>query len=107
VALLTVRDIAPLRWTGRVGSSGGINRGGQAEHLLIWGDDIGITNLSCDSDGFDGVPDTEHRPDRRRLASMLKQFLTTFEEFPPARKAATFTIDQAVEKLQTALTSGR
>jgi arylsulfatase len=43
------------------------------------------------------------------LASMalVKQFLATFEEFPPAQRAATFTIDQAVEKLETALSSGR
>ena len=24
--------------------------------LVIWGDDIGITNLSCYSDGLDGLP---------------------------------------------------
>jgi hypothetical protein len=34
--------------------------------LVIWGDDIGISNLSCYSDGPDGVPDAQHRPHRRR-----------------------------------------
>ena len=33
--------------------------------LVIWGDDIGITNLSCYSDGIDGLPHPEHRPSRR------------------------------------------
>ena len=35
------------------------------------------------------------------------QFLETFKEFPPAQAAASFTIDQAVEKLQTALAEGQ
>ena len=34
--------------------------------LVIWGDDIGITNLSCYSDGLMGYRTPEHRPDRRR-----------------------------------------
>jgi arylsulfatase len=33
------------------------------------------------------------------------RFLATFEEFPPRQKAASFSIDQAVEKLQRALAS--
>ena len=33
--------------------------------------------------------------------------LKTFQEFPPRQKAATFTIDQAVAKLEAALTEGR
>jgi arylsulfatase A-like enzyme len=42
------------------------------------------------------------------LASMalVKQFLATFVDFPPAQKAASFTIDQAVEKLEAILSSG-
>ena len=35
------------------------------------------------------------------------QFLATFEEFPPRQKAASFTIDQVVAKLEAVLTSGR
>ena len=30
----------------------------------------------------------------------MTEFLQTFEEFPPRQKAASFTIDQAVEKLR-------
>jgi hypothetical protein len=37
----------------------------------------------------------------------MTQFLATFREFPPRQKAASFTIDQAVAKLENALTSGR
>ncbi len=37
----------------------------------------------------------------------MTQFLQTFEEFPPAQKAASFTIDQVVAKLEAALTEGR
>jgi arylsulfatase len=39
--------------------------------------------------------------------ALMQQFLATFEEFPPRQKAASFTIDQAVEKLEVALTAGQ
>jgi arylsulfatase len=38
--------------------------------------------------------------------TLLAGFLETFKEFPPRQRAATFTIDQAVEKLEAALTAG-
>jgi arylsulfatase len=38
---------------------------------------------------------------------LVTQFLATFEEFPPRQKAASFTIDQVVAKLESVLTSGR
>jgi len=38
--------------------------------------------------------------------AIVQAFLDTFAEFPPRQKAATFTIDQAMEKMQDAL-SGR
>jgi hypothetical protein len=38
---------------------------------------------------------------------LVAQFLETFKEFPPAQRAASFTIDQVVAKLETALTSGK
>ncbi|MGD9573433.1 MAG: arylsulfatase [Thermoleophilia bacterium] len=38
--------------------------------------------------------------------TLVTQFLATFQEFPPRQKAATFTIDQVVEKLEAALTHG-
>jgi hypothetical protein len=34
---------------------------------------------------------------------MVTQFLATFREFPPRQRAASFSIDQAVEKLQAFL----
>jgi arylsulfatase len=39
--------------------------------------------------------------------TLLTQFLASFEEFPPRQRAASFTIDQAVERLEAALTSGQ
>jgi arylsulfatase A-like enzyme len=39
--------------------------------------------------------------------AVIAQFLSTFLEFPPRQKAATFTIDQAIEKLEAALTAGQ
>jgi arylsulfatase A-like enzyme len=38
---------------------------------------------------------------------VMNQFLQTFLEFPPRQKAASFTIDQAVAKLEAALVSGQ
>ena len=38
---------------------------------------------------------------------LVTQFLETFKEFPPRQKAASFTVDQAVEKLEAALTAGQ
>jgi arylsulfatase len=39
--------------------------------------------------------------------AIMTQFLQTFVEFPPRQKAASFTIDQAVAKLEAVLTSGQ
>ncbi|HEV7950008.1 MAG TPA: arylsulfatase [Glaciihabitans sp.] len=38
--------------------------------------------------------------------SLVAQFLATFHEFPPRQRAATFSVDQAVEKLQSFLAGG-
>ncbi|HEX6994777.1 MAG TPA: arylsulfatase, partial [Gammaproteobacteria bacterium] len=35
--------------------------------------------------------------------SIVTEFLSTFKEFPPRQRAATFTIDQAVEKMEAAM----
>ena len=67
--------------------------------LVIWGDDIGITNLSCYSDGLMGY----RTPNIDRIAAEGMRF----KEFPPRQKAASFTIDLAVAKLEASLTSGR
>jgi arylsulfatase A-like enzyme len=40
-------------------------------------------------------------------STLVAQFLATFEEFPPRQKAASFTIDQVMEKLESVITSGR
>ena len=34
---------------------------------------------------------------------IVEEFLKTFKEFPPRQRAATFTIDQALEKMESAL----
>ena len=39
--------------------------------------------------------------------TVVGQFLATFGEFPPRQKAASFTIDQAMERMQAAITAGR
>jgi hypothetical protein len=36
--------------------------------------------------------------------AVMTQFLATFKDFPPRQKAASFTIDQVVAKLENALT---
>jgi arylsulfatase len=36
-------------------------------------------------------------------SGIVEDFLKSFREYPPRQKAATFTIDQAVEKMQSAL----
>ena len=40
-------------------------------------------------------------------AMLVGQFLETFKEFPPRQHAASFTIDQAVAKLEASLTHGQ
>jgi hypothetical protein len=40
-------------------------------------------------------------------AAVVSQFLETFKEFPPRQKAASFTIDQAVAKLQASWAEGQ
>jgi arylsulfatase len=38
--------------------------------------------------------------------TLVGEFLETFMEFPPAKKAASFSLDQVVEKIDAAMTSG-
>jgi arylsulfatase A-like enzyme len=40
-------------------------------------------------------------------STLVGQFLASFQEFPPRQKAASFTIDQVVAKMENAITSGR
>jgi arylsulfatase len=37
---------------------------------------------------------------------MVAEFLSSFKEFPPRQKAASFSIDQVVEKLMTTASGG-
>ncbi|HEY3207892.1 MAG TPA: hypothetical protein VGJ58_13150, partial [Gaiellaceae bacterium] len=39
--------------------------------------------------------------------ALVADFLATFEEFPPRQKAASFTIDQAPEKMEAATSGAR
>jgi arylsulfatase A-like enzyme len=39
--------------------------------------------------------------------TLVGRFLATFAEYPPRQKAASFTIDQAMERLEAAITAGR
>ena len=39
--------------------------------------------------------------------TIVAEFLATFQEFPPRQRAASFTVDQVVEKLESALTAGQ
>jgi arylsulfatase len=38
--------------------------------------------------------------------AVVAEFLATFKQFPPRQKAASFTIDQAMEKMQVAAVAG-
>ena len=38
-------------------------------------------------------------------SSIVEKFLGTFKDFPPRQKAASFTIDQAIEKMHDAMNS--
>ena len=37
--------------------------------------------------------------------SLVGQFLATFKEFPPRQRAASFTIDQAMERMEASVSS--
>ncbi len=39
--------------------------------------------------------------------AIVQRFLETFKDYPPRQKAASFTIDQAVEKMRASFSSGR
>jgi arylsulfatase len=38
--------------------------------------------------------------------AIMSDFLASFQEFPPRQKAASFTIDQAMERLEATFTEG-
>jgi arylsulfatase A-like enzyme len=49
----------------------------------------------------------DHGPMCVAAQAIISAFLATFGEFPPRQKAASFTIDQALEKLEAAMTAHR
>ena len=82
--------------------------------LVIWGDDIGQSNISAYTHGLMGyqTPSNTYYDwmiDRAFVFVPAQQyvarFLDTFREFPPRQRPASFTIDQVLEKLNTNLGS--
>ena len=51
--------------------------------VIIWGDDIGQSNISAYSHGRDGLPDAEHRP-RRQGRHDVHRLLRASRAAPPA-----------------------
>jgi arylsulfatase len=49
----------------------------------------------------------DHVPQINLGLSVVQPFLESFKEFPPRQKAATFTLDQALEKIAEATSGGR
>ena len=39
--------------------------------------------------------------------ALVQPFLNTFKDYPPRQKAASFTLDQALEKMSASFNSGR
>ncbi len=70
----------------------------QPNILVIRGDDIGISNLSCYSHGLMGY----RTPNIDRIAKEGVKFAETFKEFPSIQKPNTFTIDDAIPKMSEA-----
>lgn len=70
----------------------------QPNILVIRGDDIGISNLSCYSHGLMGY----RTPNIDRIAKEGVKFAETFKEFPSIQKPNTFTIDDAIAKMSEA-----
>jgi len=79
---------------------------------LIWGDDIGQSNLSCYTHGLMGY--RTRNIDRLAEEGMIftdwlragsrSSVHRDVQGFPPAQKAATFTLGDALEKMSTLAT---
>jgi arylsulfatase len=71
--------------------------------LFIMADDIGWFNVSCYNHGIMSFKYidwfVEHIPIQFSAQAVLPEWLESFKEFPPRQKAASFTVDQIVEKL--------
>src|SRR6516225_4177829 len=64
---------------------------GKPNTLVIWGDDIGITNLSCYSDGLMGY----HTPNIDRIASEGMRFTDSYGEQSCTAGRASFITGQS------------
>jgi hypothetical protein len=63
--------------------------------LVIWGADI-TSNTYWDWFAYKGYM-------IMAASAIVGKFLQTFKDFPPRQRAASFTIDQAIEKMEAAL----
>jgi len=63
--------------------------------LVIFGDDVGLGDVSVYSHGLIYVVPTQE---------VVAQFLSTFKEYPPRQKPASFSVDQIIEKFLQATT---
>ncbi|WP_316433839.1 sulfatase-like hydrolase/transferase [Leptolyngbya sp. NK1-12] len=62
--------------------------------------------LHCWADGKGGQRIEDTGPlTKKRMETIDAQFLQTFKDYPPRQKAASFSIDQAMEKLEVGLGS--
>jgi arylsulfatase len=66
--------------------------------LVIWDDDIGIANLSCYSRGLMGY--LYHNYIALAASVIIVPFLETFKEFPPRQKPGSFSLGQALQRMQ-------
>jgi len=67
---------------------------GKPNILVIRGDDIGQSNISAYTHGLMGYK----TPNIDRISDE-GEFLATFKEYPPRQKAASFSLDQVMDKL--------
>jgi arylsulfatase len=75
-----------------VGEEGEMPEGQRPNILVIWGDDIGITNLSCYSDGLMGY----RTPNIDRIAAEGMRFTDSYAEQSCTAGRASFITGQSV-----------
>src|SRR5579872_6694238 len=94
-AAARVRPDAGLRRPGRISrrhEKECVMPNGKPNILVIWGDDIGITNLSCYSDGLMGY----RTPNIDRLAAEGMRFTDSYGEQSCTAGRAAFMLGQSV-----------
>ena len=93
----TAKSASPKRATAARRTRAEVPPSKQPNILVIWGDDIGISNLSCYSDGLMGC----RTPNTDRVAAEGVRFTDSYGE------QVVFMVDQAMEKLKASFSSGR